>query len=137
MKKIKSETKSLLRKKAEDIKKRKSSVSTDQLSDTDVLKLIHELEVHQIQLEMQSEELLRSQAAAQNMADKYYALYDFAPMGYFTLSKKAAILEINIFGAKMLGKDRNDLINTLFGFLVADISKPIFQDFFEKAPSPS
>ena len=135
MKKIKSETKSLLRKKAEDIKKRKSSVSTDQLSDTDVLKLIHELEVHQIQLEMQSEELLRSQAAAQNMADKYYALYDFAPMGYFTLSKKAAILEINIFGAKMLGKDRNDLINTLFGFFVADISKPIFQDFFEKIQS--
>ncbi len=132
MKPIKSETKSLLRKKAEELQKKKSSVTTDQLSDTDVLKLIHDLEVHQIELEMQTEELMRSEAAAQNIAEKYYALYDFAPMGYFTLSKKADILEINIFGAKMLGKDRKDLINSLFGFFVSDASKPVFQHFLEK-----
>jgi PAS domain S-box-containing protein len=60
-------------------------------------------------------------------------LYDFAPSGYFTLSKKGGIIELNLSGAKMLGKDRQHLKSSLFGFFVSEETKPIFSLFLEKA----
>jgi PAS domain S-box-containing protein len=65
--------------------------------------------------------------------DKYIRLYDFAPSGYFTLSVKGEIIELNISGARMLGKDRQHLKNNLFGFFVSEETKPIFNRFLEKA----
>ncbi len=62
----------------------------------DIASLIHELEVHQIELEMQNEELGRIQGELEKTRDKYSHLYDFAPVGYFTLSEKGSIVGLNI-----------------------------------------
>jgi PAS domain S-box-containing protein len=76
--------------------------------------LIHELQVHQVELEMQADELRRAQLALEETRDKYLDLYDFAPIGYLTLSDKALVHEANFTGARLLGTDRNKLTNARF-----------------------
>ena len=123
----------LLRQKAEGLLKKRSSKTTSHLSEIEVLKLIHELEVHQIELEMQNQELLQvKEQLAKAATDKYAELYDFAPTGYFALSKDGEIIELNLSGASMLGKERSLLRNSRFGFFVSDGTKPIFNLFLEK-----
>ena len=124
---------SLLRQKAEELLKKKSSGTVSPFSEVESLRLIHELEVHQIELELQNEELRRAWAEAEAANDKYIRLYDFAPSGYFTLSGKGEIIELNLTGAKMLGKDRQHLKSSLFGFFVSKETKPIFKLFLKKA----
>jgi PAS domain S-box-containing protein len=92
----------------------------------DAQKLIHELEVHQIELEMQNEELRRTQEKLLESRDNYHALYDFAPVGYFTLDKKALIQQVNLTGADLLGLHRSKLIGTRFSRFIS----PDFQDEF-------
>ena len=125
-------TSETLRQKAEGLLKQKSSETVSQISEADVLKLIHEFEVYQIELELQNEELLAKEQITKAATVKYAELYDFAPTGYFTLSKQASILELNFSGATMLGKDRDQLIGSRFGFFVSDKTKPIFNLFFDK-----
>jgi len=81
---------------------------------------------------MQNEELVLAKEQAEIATEKYTELYDFAPSGYFTLSKEGEILELNLSGAKMMGKERSRLINNHFGFFVSDTTKPIYNDFLEK-----
>ena len=133
MEKINKTASALLRQKAEELLKKKSAATTSSLSEVESLRLIHELEVHQIELELQNKELGRAWADAEVVNDKYIRLYDFAPLGYFTLSGKGEIIELNISGARMLGKDRQHLKNNLFGFFVSEETKPIFSLFLEKA----
>ncbi|MBT6230895.1 MAG: PAS domain-containing protein, partial [Candidatus Scalindua sp.] len=93
----------------------------EKLSEADVRKLAHELQVHQIELEMQNEELRKSQQELEDSRDKYSRLYDFAPIGYFTISDDGVIMEANLTGAKMLGVERSHLINKpLCVFIVKD-----------------
>jgi signal transduction histidine kinase len=125
---------STLRQKAEDSLKKKSFVAGPQLSKGDALKLIHELQVYQEELRMQNEELaLAKKQAADNAASKYAQLYDFAPSGYFTLSRKGEIVMLNLNGALMLGKERSLLLNTIFSFYVSDVSKLNFNQFLSRA----
>ena len=81
--------------------------------------LIHELQVHQIELETQAEELRRAQLALKESRDKFLDLYDFAPTGYLTLTDKALIAEMNLAGATLLGVERSKLINTRFRKFIA------------------
>ncbi len=83
----------------------------EELSDGEVRKLAHELQVHQIELEMQNEELRDAQLLVEESRQKYLYLFDFAPVGYFTISEEGLILEVNLTGAAMLGIERGLLIN--------------------------
>ena len=87
--------------------------------------LIHELRVHQIELEMQNEELKSDHAMIEESRDKYAQLYDFAPTGYFTLSHDVVILEANVATAMFLGVDHQKLINQRFRKFIdpADIDR--------------
>jgi len=82
------------------------------------ISLIHELQVHQIELKMQNEELRRIQSELERERDRYSNLYDFSPVGYFTMSEKGIIEEVNLTGAAMAGIDRRALIGMPFSLLV-------------------
>ena len=88
------------------------------LSDEEVRNLAHELQVHQIELEMQNDEFRKSQLALHASRDKYSNLYDFAPVGYLTISDKGIILEVNLTGSLMLGTERSFLIGKPFSRFV-------------------
>ena len=72
--------------------------------------MLHELRVHQIELEMQNEELRRAQAELGAARARYFDLYDLAPVGYVTVSEKGLILEANLTAATLLGVARGSLI---------------------------
>jgi PAS domain S-box-containing protein len=97
----------------------------------DYRKLVHELEVHQLELDMQNKELQRSSAAEQLISEKYANLYDFAPTGYFSLSDDARIQRLNFAFAKILGQDRSALINQNFRHYISIDSLPIFDSFMQ------
>jgi PAS domain S-box-containing protein len=103
-----------------------------QLSESDAFILIHELQVHKIELEMQNDELQRANVVADNAKRTYLELYDFAPSGYFTLSKLGNIIELNLKCSVMIGKERSKLKNSNFGFFVSTDTKSIFRLFLDK-----
>ncbi len=80
--------------------------------------LLHDLQTHQIELEMQNEELRITQLALQDSHDRYLDLYEFSPIGYLTLTREGLIAEINLTGTRILGVERNKLINQRFAGLV-------------------
>ena len=121
-----------LRQRAEKLLNEKTSKTNLELSDKEMLKLIYELEVHQVELELQNEELRNAQLSATHYAERYLELYDFAPIGYLTLTKEGAIIEINLFASKMLDRDRSRIINSQFGFFVSNNTKPLFNHFLWK-----
>lgn len=90
--KEKSET---LRRRAEAFLREKSSAIKG-MPTRDVKALIEELQVHQVELEMQGEELRRSQLEVQDARDRYVDLYDFAPVGYVTMGENGLILDANL-----------------------------------------
>ena len=101
-------------------------------------KLIHELEVHEIELRMQNEELITARLEAEKAVDKYTELYDFAPTAYVSLSNKSSIQKLNITCSQMLGRERLYLLNKPFNYYVSDDSKSLLNEFlynvFEKEP---
>lgn len=121
----------VLRQKAEETLKINSSDNNVSL-EGDSLKLMDELKVHQIELELQNEELVEANVRAANLSEKYIELYDFAPIGYFTLSKEGYINKLNLLGASMLRKERSQLINRMFYVFVSNDTKPVFKLFHEK-----
>ena len=92
----------------------------------DIQDVIHELQVHQIELEMQNEELRRTQLELHAARDKYADLYDFAPVGYFSVSDKGLIEETNLTGAAMLGVERKNLIGQPFSRFITSDTQDIF-----------
>ena len=81
--------------------------------------IIHELRVHQSELEMQNEELKRARLALEESRDRYLDLYDFAPVGYFTCTRSGRIVEANLTGAALLGVPRAKLVGPGLGSFVA------------------
>jgi PAS domain-containing protein len=81
-------------------------------------RLLHELLVHKVELELQNEELRLAYAAMQEMRDRYMDLYEFSPFGYLTINPKGLIAEINLTGADLLGQNRQRLLDSNFANLV-------------------
>lgn len=127
----------LLRLKAEEQLKLNQYSSVDSEANHSVKKLLHELQVHQIELEMQNEELREANAATEIALKKYTMLYDLAPMGYFTLEQNGNITELNFTGAEILGDKRFSLVNSNFKLFVSDESKGDFNEFLSRVFSSS
>ncbi len=85
--------------------------------------LQHELHVHQIEQEMQNEELRRAQLSLERSRDRYVDLYEFAPVGYLTINGNGVIAEINLKASTMLGFERINLISKRFPQFIADVDK--------------
>jgi two-component system cell cycle sensor histidine kinase/response regulator CckA len=103
-----------LRRRAEEKLKEATSKDISGVSTERMARLIHELQVHQIELKMQNDELRSIQDELEKTLDKYSHLYDFSPVGYFTLSEKGIIDEANLTIASMLGVERSALIGNSF-----------------------
>jgi PAS domain S-box-containing protein len=116
-KKLRNRAEKSLRKRSADL--RESPVE-------DVQELIQELRVHQIELEMQNEDLRNAQLELAESRDRYSDLYDFAPVGYFTFDEKGLIVEANLAGADLLGFERASLIKRGFSQFVAPGSQDAF-----------
>ena len=91
-----------------------SAISTPE----EMLRLVQELQAHQVELEMQQEELVLARKAQDESLDKYTELYDFAPTGYLTLGRDSAIQQANLTATKLLGVDRKRLQGMCFKQLV-------------------
>ncbi|MGE5893149.1 MAG: PAS domain S-box protein, partial [bacterium] len=109
----KSKTLASLRKRAEE-KLRQQTGRLEEISTKDIESLIQELGTYQIELEIQNEELRRSQEELEASRRKYVDLYDFAPVGYFTFDEKGLIREVNLTGSQMLGFNKRLLLNKPF-----------------------
>lgn len=90
------------------------------------------LQVHQIELELQNEELLRARAESEQALELYTDLYDFAPVGYFTLAADGKIVQANLAGARLLEMDRATLQGTGFARFVAVGERSAFADFLQR-----
>jgi PAS domain-containing protein len=121
-----------LRQKAEERLKNLKLLPDFNPSEYDVLKLMHELQVHQIELEMQNDEINLAKENAEGMAEKYLELYNLAPLGYFTITKQHDIIDLNHFGLLMLTKEHDVLEKSNFGYFVVTEDKPTFNSFIEK-----
>jgi PAS domain S-box-containing protein len=103
-----------LRRRAEESFREKAAQSPDpieSLSPEETRRTLHELRVHQIELEMQNEELHRAQAELDASRARYFDLYDMAPVGYCTLSERGLILEVNLTAVTLLGVARRAQVN--------------------------
>ncbi|TAK02097.1 MAG: GAF domain-containing protein [Candidatus Manganitrophaceae bacterium] len=96
------------------------------LSPGEVQRVIDQLRLHQHELESQNEELRRAQTELEASRNRYSDLYDFAPVGYFTLSRSGLITEVNLKGANLLGVDREFLLKKPFYFYVFKRDRPLF-----------
>lgn len=92
-------------------------------------RLVHELEVHQIELEMQNEALANACAEAEAAHQRAADIYDFAPVAYVTIDALSAILQINLAGAILLGITRSEINTHRFGGFVSPASLPVFKQF--------
>jgi len=90
-----------------------------ELSAAETRRLVHELRVHQIELDMQNEELRSAQKEIERVRDRYFALYDLAPVGYLTSNRGGIIAEANLTAAEMLGLKRAELVREPWSRFVA------------------
>ena len=95
-----------LRRRAEARLRAAKTEGTPARTEAEAQRLVHELQVHQIELEMQNQELRESRAEVEAGLERYTELYDFAPVGYLTLGRDGAIRQVNLTGARLLGVER-------------------------------
>jgi diguanylate cyclase (GGDEF)-like protein/PAS domain S-box-containing protein len=95
-----------------------------------VEEILHELQVSQIELEMQNDELRRAQLIIEESRDRYVDFYDFAPVGYITVSRDALIDEINLAGATLLGEERRKLLRRRFATFIVPEDRDHWYQYF-------
>jgi PAS domain S-box-containing protein len=116
-----------LRRRAEaEIKRKKPAVSGQS-------RTLHELEVHQVELELQNEELRNARQTMESALERYTEVFDFAPIGYATLDLQGNVVEINHAGGELLGGERSTFIGKRFAMFVAARSLPAFDALLKTA----
>ena len=101
------------RKQAEEIARKTEGLSQEKLEAMkldEIKQTLHELQVHQIEVEMQNEELRLAGAELKALHERYFDLYDMAPVGYFTVNEKGLIIEANLTIATLLGITKSNLV---------------------------
>jgi PAS domain S-box-containing protein len=106
-----AEERASLRQRAEERFRERVTETSKTPSPAETTRLLHELQVHQIELEMQNEELRRTQEELEAERERYFDLYDLAPVGYLTIDANRQITEVNLTAATMLGVGRNELFH--------------------------
>jgi two-component system, cell cycle sensor histidine kinase and response regulator CckA len=106
-----------LRKQAEELIRQQPDLAPE--TSGDILELMHELNIHQAELEIQNEELKRAQRFLSELNREYESLYEFAPCGYVTLNAKGIITRINLAGVNLLGSVRQYLLHSGFSQCIA------------------
>ncbi|KAB2966817.1 helix-turn-helix domain-containing protein, partial [Zoogloea sp.] len=122
-----------LRQRAETRLKQVQPVSPGSQWDTALL--LHELRVHQVELEMHNEELRQAYDEVDALRERYADLYDFAPVGYFTLNAQGVIMQLNLAGAILLGVKRSQLGRSRFAAHVKPAFLPEFNAFVDEVLS--
>ncbi len=120
-----------LRPKAEKILEKRGGKNS-KLPPEDLLRLVHELEVHQIELELQNEELIQARAGMEAALNQYANLYDFSPAGYITLTQAGNIHEANLAATQFIGVERTLLLQKPFSSFLVLGSQPIFNDLLKQ-----
>ena len=106
---------------------------TSQPATFDARRLVHELQVHQIELELQNFELQEARVALERGLSQYSELFDFAPIGYASLADSSAIRQVNLVGAQTLGGERAQLIGLPFRSFVAAEQRAYFDNMIGRA----
>lgn len=104
----------------------------EQTSEGGARRVFHELEVHQLELEMQNAELYRARNELEAALAQYTDLYDFAPVGYFTLTPEGVIRMVNLTGSRLAGIERSRLVGRSFVSLLATSRRPEFNTFLKQ-----
>jgi PAS domain-containing protein len=98
----------------------------------DALALLHELQVHQVELDLQAEELQSTRAELEAALARQTELYDFAPVGCFTLDALGVLCELNFAGAHLLGGDRESLLGRRLDGFLAPPARPSLQSMLAR-----
>ncbi len=114
--KLRGENADLLREKAKEILTKKEKTPD---SDQSLTEIVEELRLHQIELELQNQELLEAQSRIETSRQKYFHLFDLAPIGYTVLSQDGIIYDLNLKAAEMLGRSRSKLTTGRFSMFAA------------------
>lgn len=122
-----------LRSQAERLWAEKTNGRSSIESQADMMELIQELQIHQIELELQNEELQRTRDAVEDGLRRFTDLYDFAPIGYLTLGANGTVRQINLTGAKFMGKVRSEIINRRFQMFLPYEALAGFNRFMDEA----
>src|SRR5688500_81450 len=107
-----------LRKAAEKAVSRELSDEDVRLTEKEIKKLLHELQVQQIELEMQNEELLIFNQEIEKQKEKFSELYNLAPVGYFLIDDTGIIREANLVGIKLFDATKTTVINRRFQIFI-------------------
>jgi len=121
-----------MRRKAEELLQVKTAKQPSPRTNEETQRLVHELEVHQIELEMQNEELRQIIAERDAILETYQELYDSSPAGYFNLDHVGIINEVNQTGAAFLRVERSLLTNNRLDAFITDETRLVFHDFLDK-----
>ena len=125
-----------LREQAEKVVRQTMSPLTETATVDETKFMSHELRVHEIELEMQNQELRKNEEVLAKARQRYYDLYDLAPVGYFTLSSDRVILEANLTLSTMLGLHRGALVSQPLSRYIRSEDQDIYYHFFNRLLSP-
>lgn len=124
-----------MRDKAEALMRERTAQSQAQrtvLSPEETQRTLHELQVHQVELEMQNEALQQAQAELEISRTRYFELYDRAPVGYCTLSEQGLILEANLTAGTLLNRDCNTLVETPISHFILQEDQALFDQLWKQ-----